>query len=147
MHSHISLVIVFTMGELAFLYFDFAYLDSAGTSPMEVTVWAITLSSMRKALSRLLLLVISSGYGIVRPTLGGITLRMLLIGVLCFVISESLGLAMQFGNFSENGMTFLMLSWAILETCFIQLIFRSLWKTLKKLKVRKSRQSSFSFDD
>ncbi|KAL9856049.1 putative Lung seven transmembrane receptor [Arabidopsis thaliana] len=137
LHSHINFVIAFTMGELAFLYLDFVYLDSAGTSPMEVTVWAITLSSMRKALSRLLLLVISSGFGIVRPTLGGITLKMLLIGVLCFVISESLGLAMQFGNISENGMNYLMLSWAILETCFIQWIFRSLSKTLKKLKLNK----------
>ncbi|XP_006303961.2 transmembrane protein 87B [Capsella rubella] len=137
LHSHISLVIAFSIGELAFLYFDFSYLDSAGTSPMEVTVSAITLSSARKALSRLLLLVISSGYGIVKPNLGGITLRMLLIGVLCFVISESLGLAIEFGNISENGMTVLMLYWAILETCFLQWIFRSLWKTLKKLKLNK----------
>lgn len=136
LHRHICLVIAFSLCELAFLYFDFAYLDSAGTRPMNVTVWAITLSSVRKALSRLLLLFITSGYWIVKPTHSGITLRMILLGFLCFVISESLGLAKHFGYISENGMTFLMLSWAILETCCVQWIFRSLWKTLKKLKVR-----------
>ncbi|XP_010475986.1 PREDICTED: transmembrane protein 87A-like [Camelina sativa] len=138
LHSHISLVIAFSVGELACLYYDFAYLDSAGTSFMEFTVWAITLSSVRKALSRLLLLVISSGYGIVNTTRGGITLRMLLVGVLCFVISESLGLAIEYGNISENGMTFLMLSSAILEICFLHWIFRSLLKTLTKLKLSKN---------
>lgn len=93
LHRHISLVIVFTMCCLAFMYFDFAYLDSAGTRSVEVTVWAITLSSVRKTLSRLLLLFITSGYWIVKPTLGGKTLRMLLLGELCFVISESLAWA------------------------------------------------------
>ncbi|CAH2038255.1 unnamed protein product [Thlaspi arvense] len=137
LHSHISLVIAFYMAELVFLYFDFAYLDSAGTSPVEVTLWAVTISSVRKALSRLLLLVISSGYGIVKHTLGGVTLRMLLIGVMCFVISETLSLAMHFGNVSKNVLTYLMLSWSTLETCFLQWIFRSLWRTLKKLKLNK----------
>lgn len=146
LHSHITLIIAFSMSELASLYSDFAYLDSAGISPMVVTLWAITASSVKKALSRLLLLFISSGYGIVKPTLGGITLKMLLTGVLCFGISEALGLATHFGNIPENGMTFLMLSWAILETCFVHWIFRSLWKTLKKLKVRNLQYFS-SFDD
>uniref|UniRef100_A0A1J3EGM6 Transmembrane protein 87A n=1 Tax=Noccaea caerulescens TaxID=107243 RepID=A0A1J3EGM6_NOCCA len=137
LHSHVSLVIAFSMGELALLYFDFAYLDSVGTSPIEVTLWAVTFSSARKALSRLLLLVITSGYGIVKPDLSGRTLKMLLLGVMCFVISVSLGLAQQFGGLPEDGMTLLMLSWAILETCFLHWIFRSLWNTLKKLKVNK----------
>ncbi|XP_010496123.1 PREDICTED: transmembrane protein 87A-like [Camelina sativa] len=35
-------------------------------------------------------------------------------------------------------MNFLMLSWAILEICFLKWIFRSLWKTLKKLKLNKN---------
>lgn len=84
------------------MYFDFAYLDSAGTRSVEVTVWAITLSSVRKTLSQLLLLFITSGYWIVKPTLGGKTLRMLLLGELCCVISESLAWAKHFGNTSEN---------------------------------------------
>ncbi|KFK43392.1 hypothetical protein AALP_AA1G120100 [Arabis alpina] len=135
--NQISLLISVSIYELAFLYYDFAYLNSAGSSPTDVTFCVVTLSSARKAVSRLLLLFLSSGYGIIKPTFDRITLRMLLAGVLCFVISEALGLAMHFGNIPENGMTFLALSWAILETCFIQWIFRSLFETLKNLKVNK----------
>uniref|UniRef100_A0A1J3J3L1 Transmembrane protein 87A n=1 Tax=Noccaea caerulescens TaxID=107243 RepID=A0A1J3J3L1_NOCCA len=137
LHSHVSLVIVFCMGELALLYFSFEQLDSAGTSPTEATLWAVIASSVRKALSRLLLLAITSGYGIMKTNFSGITLRMLLLGVLCFVTSVSIGLALQFECISEKGMNLILLFWATVETCFLQWIFRSLWKTLKNLKVDK----------
>ncbi|CAA7060803.1 unnamed protein product [Microthlaspi erraticum] len=137
LHSHVSLVIAFSMYELAFMYSGFAYLDSVGTSPVKATLWAVSFSSARKALSRLLLLALTSGYGLVKPEISGFTPRMLLLGGMCYVISLSLGSAQHFGSLTEDGMTLLMLSWAIMETCFLQWIFRSLWNTLKKLKVNK----------
>ena len=78
------------------------------------------------------------GYGIVRPTLGGITSKVLLLGVIYFVASEALELVEHLGNindFSGKVRLFLVLPVALLDACFILWIFSSLSKTLEKLQV------------
>lgn len=44
-------------------------------APRSTTVAAVLIGSVRKTLARTLLLVVSMGFGVVRPTLGGITAR------------------------------------------------------------------------
>ncbi|KAA8539700.1 hypothetical protein F0562_026392 [Nyssa sinensis] len=108
---------------------------------MGITVWAVTFSAIKKTVSRLLLLVVSMGYGVVRPTLGGITSKVLLLGVIYFVASEALELVEHLGNindFSGKARLFLVLPVALLDACFIIWIFSSLSKTLEKLQMRRS---------
>ena len=42
-----------------------------------MTLWAVVVGSARKCISRMLLLVVAMGYGVVRPTLGGLTKKVL----------------------------------------------------------------------
>lgn len=139
LHYHITLVIALGMCEMAVRYFEYVNFDSTGMRPMVVTLWAVTFSSIKKTLSRLLLLVVSMGYGVVKPTLGGITSKVLLLGVIYFVATEALELVEHLGNindFSGKTMIFLVIPVALLDACFILWIFSSLARTLEKLQVR-----------
>ncbi|CAL5364009.1 unnamed protein product [Camellia sinensis] len=141
LHYHITAVIGLGMCEMALWYFEYANFNATGSRPMGITIWAVTFSAVKKTVSRLLLLVVSMGYGIVRPTLGGITLKVLLLGAVYFVASEALELVEHLGNindFSGKARVFLVLPVALLDACFILWIFSSLSKTLEKLQIRRS---------
>ncbi|CAH2047922.1 unnamed protein product [Thlaspi arvense] len=141
LHYHITLVIALGMCEMAVKYFEYANFDSTGMRPMDVTLWAVTFSSIKKTLSRLLLLVVSMGYGVVKPTLGGITSRVLLLGVIYFVATEALELVEHLGNindFSGKTMIYLVIPVALLDACFILWIFSSLARTLEKLQIKRN---------
>ncbi|XP_052724333.1 uncharacterized protein LOC108346829 isoform X2 [Vigna angularis] len=131
------------MCEMAVWYFEYANFNSTGTRPMGITLWAVTFTSVKKTLSRLLLLVVSMGYGVVRPTLGGnrIAYRVLLLGLLYFGASEALELVEHLGNINDfSGKTKLLLVLPVvcLDSCFILWIFSSLSKTLEKLQTRRN---------
>ncbi|XP_039172786.1 transmembrane protein 87B [Eucalyptus grandis] len=138
LHYHITAVIALGMFESALWYSENSNLNSTGRRPMGITMWAVTFSAVKKALSRLLLLVVSMGYGMVRPTLGGITSRVLLFGGAYLVASESYELVEHLGNINDlSGKTalFLVLPVTLLDACFILWIFSSLSKTLEQLQV------------
>ncbi|KAF3447920.1 hypothetical protein FNV43_RR08627 [Rhamnella rubrinervis] len=141
LHYHITAVIALGMCEMAVWYFEYANFNSTGTRPMGITLWAVTFSSVKKTLSRLLLLVVSMGFGVVKPTLGGITTRVLLLGLIYLVASEALELVEHLGNindFSGKTKLFLVLPVAFLDAWFILWIFSSLSKTLEKLQMRRN---------
>ncbi|GMH10046.1 hypothetical protein Nepgr_011887 [Nepenthes gracilis] len=141
LHYHITAVIALGMLEMAFWYFDYSNLNSTGKRPMGVTTWAVTLTAVKSTLSRLLLLVVSMGYGVVRPTLGGLTSKVLLFGAIYFLAAEALELYDHLGNindFAGKTRLALVLPVLFLDTCFILWIFSSLSKTLEKLQLRRS---------
>lgn len=138
LHYHITAVIALGMCETALWYFEYANLNATGSRPMGITLWAVTISAVKKTLSRLLLLVVSMGYGVVKPTLGGVTSRVLLLGLIYFIASEALELVEHLGNindFSGKAKIYLVLPVAFLDAWFILWIFSSLSKTLEKLQV------------
>lgn len=139
LHNHITVVIGLGMCEMAFWYFEYANFNSKGRRPIGITVWAVTFGAIKKTVSRLLLLVVSMGYGVVRPTLGGgITSKAMLLGITYFIASEALGLLENLGtinDFSGKARLVLVLPVALLDACFIVWIFSSLSQTLEKLQV------------
>uniref|UniRef100_A0A2P2IUN0 GOST seven transmembrane domain-containing protein n=2 Tax=Rhizophora mucronata TaxID=61149 RepID=A0A2P2IUN0_RHIMU len=141
LHYYITAVIALGMCEMAIWYFEYSNFNSTGMRPMGVTLWAVTFRTVKKTLSRLLLLVVSMGYGVVKPTLGGITSKVLLLGLLYFIASEALELVEHLGNindFSKKTKLFLVLPVAFLDSWFILWIFSSLSKTLEKLQMRRN---------
>ncbi|XVE86075.1 hypothetical protein DITRI_Ditri18aG0007300 [Diplodiscus trichospermus] len=138
---HITAVIGLGMCEMALWYFEYANFNATGSRPMGITLWAVTFSAVKKTVSRLLLLVVSMGYGVVRPTLGAITFKVLLLGLVYFVFSEALGLVENLGNVNDlNGKArlILVLPVSLLDACFIVWIFSALSHTLEKLQIRRS---------
>ncbi|KAL2327464.1 hypothetical protein Fmac_020891 [Flemingia macrophylla] len=103
LHYYITMVIAFGMCEMVVWYFKYSNFNYIGARPMGITLWAVMFTSVKKTLSQLLLLVVSIGYGIVRPTLGGhgVTYRVLLLCLLYFVTFEALKLVEYLGNIND----------------------------------------------
>ncbi|CAN4089163.1 unnamed protein product [Withania somnifera] len=136
----IALVITLGMLEMAFWYFDYAEFNETGVRPTGTTVFAVTFGTVKRTVSRVVILIVAMGYGVVRPTLGGLTSKVLLLGGTFFLASEVLELVENVGavsDFSGKARLFFVLPVALLDSFFILWIFTSLSSTLNKLQARR----------
>jgi Lung seven transmembrane receptor len=134
----ITLVITLGMLETTLWYFDFAEFNMTGIRPAGTTFWAATFGTVRKAVSRVLILLVSMGFGVVKPALGGITSKVLLLGGTFFFASELLEVVENVGTVSDQSTKaklLFVLPVAMLDAVFIVWIFTSLSRTLNKLQV------------
>ena len=53
-------------------YFDFVNFNTTGYRPYVTTLYAVLLGCLRKSISRILVLIVSMGFGVVLPYLGAI---------------------------------------------------------------------------
>ena len=134
----ITVVIGLGLLEMMLWYLDYANFNNTGTRPIVITTWVVTVGAIRKTLSRLLILSVSMGYGVVRPTLGGLTTKVLLLGTTYFLASELLDITEYVGTINDisgRARLFLVLPDAFLDAFLILWIFTSLSKTLEQLQV------------
>lgn len=146
----ITSVIALGLLEMTFWYFDYAYFNSSGTRPVGITTWVVTIGAIRRSLSRILILSVAMGYGVVRPTLGGLTTKVLLVGITYFLASEMLNIAEYVGSINDiagRARVFFVLPVSFLDAFLISWIFTSLSKTLEQLQVahRSLLIESFSY--
>ncbi|PWA74965.1 lung seven transmembrane receptor family protein [Artemisia annua] len=123
--------------ETALWYFDYAEFNKSSLRPTGTTIWAVTFGTVKRTVSRLIILTVSMGYGVVRPTLGGLTSKVVMLGGTFFLASEVLELVEHVGAVSDlsgKAMLFLSLPVAVLDAFFILWIFTSLSSTLNKLQ-------------
>lgn len=134
----ITSVITLGLFEMILWYFEFVNFNSTGTRPVVITTWVVTVGALRKTVSRLLILCVSMGYGVVRPTLGGLTSKVVLVGATYFVASELLDITEYVGTINDisgRARLFLVLPDAFLDAFLILWIFTSLSGTLEQLQV------------
>nr|DAD49155.1 TPA_asm: hypothetical protein HUJ06_019092 [Nelumbo nucifera] len=136
----ITLVIALGMFEMTLWYFEYAEFNKTGIRPTGITIWAVTFGTVKRTVARLIILMVSMGYGVVRPTLGGLTSKVIMLGGTFFIASEVLELVENVGvinDLSGKAKLFLVLPVAILDAFFILWIFTSLSMTLNKLQARR----------
>lgn len=136
--NYISIVIALGLLEMTLWYLEYLNFNNTGRRPVGITLCVVTVGALRKTISRLLILTVSMGYGVVRPTLGGLTSKVLLLGVTYFLATEALDIVENVGTVSDiSGKTrlFLVLPDAFLDAFLILWIFTSLSRTLEKLQV------------
>ncbi|XP_057455047.1 uncharacterized protein LOC130746437 [Lotus japonicus] len=136
----ITLVITLGMFEMTLWYFDYAEFSETGIRPTGITIWAVTFGTVKRTVARLIILIVAMGYGVVRPTLGGLTSKVIMLGGTFFVASEVLELVEHVGAISDlsgKAKLFLVLPSAVLDVFFILWIFTSLSATLTKLQARR----------
>nr|GMD11287.1 transmembrane protein 87A [Ipomoea batatas] len=134
-------VIALGLFEMLFWYLDYSYFNNTGARPVGLTSWVVTIGSIRRTFSRILILSISMGYGVVRPTLGGLTIKVLLLGMTYFVASELLNITEYVGTINDvagRARVFLVLPDAFLDAFLILWVFTSLSKTLEQLQAKRS---------
>ncbi|XP_054779224.1 uncharacterized protein LOC129287096 [Prosopis cineraria] len=137
----ISAVIALGLLETVFWYFEYVNFNNSGTRPVVLTTWVVTIGAIRKTISRLLILIVSMGYGVVRPTLGGLTSKVMLLGITYFLASELLNIAEYVGTINDvsgRARLLLVLPDAFLDAFLILWIFTSLSRTLEQLQAKRS---------
>eukprot|EP00301_Raphidiophrys_heterophryoidea_P010098 c15141_g1_i1.p1 GENE.c15141_g1_i1~~c15141_g1_i1.p1 ORF type:complete len:507 (+),score=100.24 c15141_g1_i1:51-1523(+) len=69
LQHYVSIVIVLGLLETAVWYFDYVSFNDKGTRAIGPVVVGVVLSSVKRTLSRLLVLIVCMGYGVMKPTL------------------------------------------------------------------------------
>jgi len=136
----IAAVIILGIIENATLAFDNLGFNNIGLNYTAAMIVGVIFSTFKKAISRVLVLIVGMGYGVVKPTLGNAKVKVILLGVAYTIFSGGLSIAelvQRTQTFSIPLLLFLVLPVAALDTAFYWWIFLSLLRTVSQLQVRK----------
>ncbi len=140
LHNCITVVVGMSMTEMAAWYFDYSSFNATGYRSEFVTLVAVLLGSLRATLSRTLVLMVSMGYGVVRPTLGGISVKVVSLGI-CYLFSAAVKDVVEHvgavDDLQPGAKLFLVLPVSAFDSVFVLWIFNSLSRTLTQLVLRK----------
>nr|XP_006004625.2 PREDICTED: transmembrane protein 87A [Latimeria chalumnae] len=133
----IGAVIFLGMLEKAVFYAEFQSIRYKGESVQGAVILAEVLSAVKRSLARILVIIVSLGYGIVKPRLGAMLHRVVAVGVLYLLFSALEGILRVTGEQSDlASLAFIPL--AVLDTALCWWIFISLSQTMKMLKLRRN---------
>ncbi|XP_059808991.1 transmembrane protein 87A-like [Hypanus sabinus] len=133
----IGAVIFLGMLEKAVFYAEYQNIRYKGESVQGAVIFAELLSALKRSLARVLVIIVSLGYGIVKPRLGAMLHRVIGVGILYLIFSAIEGnLRATAENFDLALLAFIPL--AVLDTALCWWIFISLTQTMKMLKLRRN---------
>ncbi|EPY82030.1 fibulin-7-like protein [Camelus ferus] len=93
----IAAVIFLGMLEKAVFYAEYQNINSTGLSTQDLLMFAELISAVKRTLARLLVIIVSLGYGIVKPRLGTVMHRVVGLGLLYFVFAAIEGVMRVIG--------------------------------------------------
>ncbi|KAM4743443.1 transmembrane protein 87A [Anableps anableps] len=130
-------VIFLGMLEKAVYYAEFQSISYDGVSVQGAVVFAEVLSAVKRTLARVLVIIASLGYGIVKPRLGALLHRVVGVGLLYLLFSIIEGILRV--NTAEDDVVLLAaIPLAVLDSTLCWWIFVSLAQTMKLLKLRRN---------
>jgi len=140
---HICGVLVLALIEVVLWYSEFSSFNVHGQRPMVLMVSAIIIGTMKKTVSRLLVLVVCMGYGIVRPDLGARGCQVAVFGLTYGLFSAILDVvkALQHDNDVSGGFFILVIiPVAVLDSVFYLWTFMSLYDVVAQLEEQRQSQ-------
>lgn len=137
-------VMVIAMIETTMLYFHFLDWNDNGVPTTIITLVALFFGSLKRALSRILVMLVCLGYGVVRPSLGEEMQRVLYLGgtyfVLSFVYSLLTNLSPSTRLVTDSDydvVSLIVFLLALVDTTFYVWIFTSINNLMASLAARK----------
>ncbi|XP_038655035.1 transmembrane protein 87A isoform X1 [Scyliorhinus canicula] len=131
-------VIFLGMLEKAVFYAEYQNTNTRGISVQGLLVFAELISAVKRTLARLLVIIVSLGYGIVKPRLGTVMHRVIGLGALYLVFAAVEGVLRITGDRRSVPVLVADIVLALVDSCFVWFIFVSLAQTIKTLKLRKN---------
>lgn len=139
--QHLMTVIyVVTIVEAVSYLARYARLNETGHVDHAGLVWCILTSLIRKTVSRVLVLSVSFGFGVVRPTLGKTMNKIFAAAILYFLCAGALEWAQAnyaSGRISIEVATIFAVPVSILDALFYMVTFRALADTVSELRARR----------
>ncbi|KAI5616687.1 transmembrane protein 87A precursor [Silurus asotus] len=134
----IGAVIVLGMLEKAVFYSEYQSIRYYGTYNQSAVIFAELLSALKRSLARILLIIVSLGYGIVKPRLGTTVSRLVAVGLLYLIFSSVEGVLRVTGGFYGTVALIANLSLSLTDSCVIWWISFFLFRTTQLLKMRRN---------
>ncbi|XP_067560483.1 transmembrane protein 87B isoform X2 [Pseudorca crassidens] len=134
----IAAVIFLGMLEKAVFYAEYQNINSTGLSTQSLLIFAELISAIKRTLARLLVIIVSLGYGIVKPRLGTVMHRVIGLGILYFIFAAAEGVIRVIGGSNHLAVVFGDIILAVIDSIFVWFIFISLGQTMKTLRLRKN---------
>ncbi|XP_036932468.1 transmembrane protein 87A isoform X1 [Acanthopagrus latus] len=133
-------VIFLGMLEKAVYYAEFQSIRYDGLSVQGAVVFAEVLSAVKRTLARVLVIIASLGYGIVKPRLGALLHRVVGVGLLYLIFSIVEGILRVNADRGDNNNSRLLcdIVLAFTDSCVVWWIFVSLAQTMKLLRLRRN---------
>ncbi|XP_069743786.1 transmembrane protein 87A isoform X2 [Narcine bancroftii] len=131
-------VIFLGMLEKAVFYAEYQNTNVRGISVAGLLVFAELISAVKRTLARLLVIIVSLGYGIVKPRLGTVMHRVIGLGALFLIFAAIEGILRITGEKKYELKLLTNISLALLDSGLCWWIFVSLAQTVKTLKLRKN---------
>ncbi|XP_075419254.1 transmembrane protein 87B isoform X2 [Tenrec ecaudatus] len=134
----IAAVIFLGMLEKAVFYSEYQNINSTGLSTQGLLIFAGLISAVKRTLARLLVIIVSLGYGIVKPRLGTVMHRVIGLGLLYFIFAVIEGVMRVLGAKDSDLALLASLPLSLLDSALCWWIFISLAQTMKTLRLRKN---------
>ncbi|XP_008838575.1 transmembrane protein 87B isoform X2 [Nannospalax galili] len=134
----IAAVIFLGMLEKAVFYSEYQNINSTGLSTQGLLIFAELISAIKRTLARLLVIIVSLGYGIVKPRLGTVMHRVTGLGLLYFIFAAIEGVMRIIGANDSDLVLLASLPLSLLDSGLCWWIFISLAQTMKTLRLRKN---------
>ncbi|KAL7873219.1 hypothetical protein AOLI_G00122900 [Acnodon oligacanthus] len=129
----IGAVIILGMLEKAVFYSEYQSIRYSGNYNQSAVIFGELLSALKRSLARILVLIVSLGYGIVRPRLGTTVPRLVAVGLLYLIFSSVEGILRVTGGFSGTVALIANLSLSLIDSCVM-----CLSHTTRLLKLRRN---------
>ena len=143
LQSAIAGVLLLAMIEAATWWRCYHAFNEEGTRGLLPTILGVLVSTIRKTVSRGLVLTVCLGYGVVRPTIGSVWPRILTLGAVYFVASATLDIVSNVGRLEEHSLPtrlVLVLPVSLLDAFYFWWCCSAVSGTLSQLSSR--RQSA-----
>ncbi|XP_059578934.1 transmembrane protein 87A isoform X1 [Alligator mississippiensis] len=134
----IGAVIFLGMLEKAVFYAEFQNIRYKGESVQGALILAELLSAVKRSLARTLVIIVSLGYGIVKPRLGVTLHKVVMAGALYLLFSGMEGVLRVTGFFYGTTAPIANVALSVIDACIMLWIFISLTQTMKLLKLRRN---------
>ncbi|XP_067277623.1 transmembrane protein 87A [Pseudorasbora parva] len=131
-------VIFLGMIEKAVFCAEYQNTNNVGSASQGLLIFAELISALKRTLARLLVIIVSLGYGIVKPRLGTVMHRVVGLGVLYFAFAAIEGVLRITGAKDSDLALLANIPLALLDSSLCWWIFVSLAQTIKTLKLRRN---------
>ncbi|KAM4591107.1 transmembrane protein 87A isoform 2-T2 [Odontesthes bonariensis] len=131
-------VIFLGMVEKAVFCAEYENTNANGSASQGLLIFAELVSALKRTLARLLVIIVSLGYGIVKPRLGSVMHRVVGLGILYSAFASIEGVLRITGGRDNGPALITAIVLAVFESGAIWFIFVSLAQTIKTLKLRRN---------
>ncbi|GAA6213925.1 transmembrane protein 87B isoform X2 [Lates japonicus] len=131
-------VIFLGMVEKAVFCAEYENTNAVGSASSGLLIFAELVSALKRTLARLLVIIVSLGYGIVKPRLGTVMHRVVGLGILYFAFASIEGVLRITGGRDNGPALITAIVLAVFDSCAIWFISFHLAQTIKTLKLRRN---------